>query len=73
MKKTKIICTVGPSTDNLELLTKMIEAGMDIARFNFSHGTHEDHQVRIDLVREASVKANKPVALLADTKGPEMR
>ncbi len=73
MKKTKIICTVGPSTDNLELLTKMIEAGMDIARFNFSHGTHEDHQVRIDLVREASAKANKPVALLADTKGPEMR
>ncbi len=73
MKKTKIICTVGPSTDKSGVLENMIEAGMNVARFNFSHGNHEDHAARIDLVRTASVKTGKPVALLLDTKGPEMR
>jgi pyruvate kinase len=73
MKKTKIICTVGPSTDSVELLTKMINAGMDMARFNFSHGDHAGHKKRIAMVREAAAKAGKPVALICDTKGPEMR
>ena len=73
MKKTKIICTVGPSTDNVELLTRMIQAGMDMARFNFSHGDHAGHKARIAMVREAAAKAGKAVALICDTKGPEMR
>lgn len=72
-KKTKIICTVGPSTDKPGVLEAMIEAGMNVARFNFSHGTHEDHAKRISMVREASRKVGKPIALLLDTKGPEMR
>lgn len=73
MKKTKIICTIGPSTNSVELLAKMIEAGMDLARFNFSHGTHEGHKEKITMVREAAAKVGKPVALICDTKGPEMR
>lgn len=73
MKKTKIICTVGPSTDSVDLLTRMINAGMDMARFNFSHGDHAGHKARIAMVREAAVRAGKPVALICDTKGPEMR
>ena len=73
MKKTKIICTVGPSTDNVELLRKMMLAGMDLARFNFSHGNHEDHGKRLQLVRQAAEEAGKVIATIADTKGPEMR
>lgn len=73
MKKTKIICTVGPSTDTPGVIEEMIRAGMDIARFNFSHGKHEEHLQRIELVRQAAKKYDKNVALLADTKGPEMR
>ncbi len=73
MKKTKIICTMGPSTDNVELLTKMMHSGMDLARFNFSHGNHEDHGKRLALVREAAERAGKVIATIADTKGPEMR
>lgn len=73
MKKTKIICTVGPSTDSVELLVKMMQAGMDLARFNFSHGSHEDHGKRLKLVREAEHRAGKVIATIADTKGPEMR
>ncbi|MEG0832372.1 MAG: pyruvate kinase, partial [Acidaminococcaceae bacterium] len=73
MKKTKIICTVGPSTDNVELLEQMLAAGMDIARFNFSHGNHANHAQRIAMVRLAAAKIKKPLALIADTKGPEMR
>ncbi|CAK7028777.1 pyruvate kinase [uncultured Phascolarctobacterium sp.] len=73
MKKTKIICTVGPSTDNIPLLAAMLEAGMDLARFNFSHGSHEDHAHRLGMVREAAAQINKPIAMIADTRGPEMR
>lgn len=73
MKKTKIICTLGPSTDSVSLIEEMINEGMDIARFNFSHGSKEEHAARIELVRKASEKTKKPIALVADTKGPEMR
>lgn len=73
MKKTKIVCTVGPSTDKEGLLEKMMVAGMDVARFNFSHGSHAEQAVRIKMVRDASYQLKKPIALLADTKGPEMR
>ena len=64
---------MGPSTDNVELLENMIKAGMDCARFNFSHGNQEDHGKRFALLQEAAKKADKPVAALCDTKGPEMR
>ena len=73
MKKTKIICTVGPSTDNIPLLVSMLKAGMDMARFNFSHGSHSEHAQRLGLVREAAEQVNKPIAMIADTRGPEMR
>lgn len=72
-KKTKIICTVGPSTDQPGVLEEMLNAGMNVARFNFSHGNHEDHAKRIAMVRAAALRVGKPVALLLDTKGPEMR
>ena len=73
MKKTKIICTMGPATDDVSLLTQMMQAGMDLARFNFSHGNHEDHGKRLGLVRQAAARAGKVIATIADTKGPEMR
>lgn len=73
MKRTKIICTVGPATDKPEIMQAMIDNGMDLARFNFSHGTHADHTMRIEMVRAAAGSKGKPVALMADTKGPEMR
>ena len=73
MKKTKIICTMGPSTDSPTLLQDMIRAGMDLARFNFSHGDHKSHKERLDRVRAAAEAVGKPVAMICDTKGPEMR
>ncbi len=73
MKKTKIVCTIGPSTDSLNILSQMISAGMNVARCNFSHGTHAEHKKRIDMVRTASHEVQQPVALMLDTKGPEMR
>ncbi len=72
-KKTKIICTQGPATDREGVLDKLVAAGMDCARFNFSHGTHEEQLARIKAVRQAAARAGRPVALLLDTKGPEMR
>ncbi|WP_371361443.1 Pyruvate kinase [Sporomusa rhizae] len=73
LKKTRIVCTVGPSTDKPGVLETMMEAGMNVARFNFSHGSHEEHAKRIARVREAAETVNKPIALMLDTKGPEMR
>ena len=73
MKKTKIICTLGPSTDNIETLEKMVEAGMNVARLNFSHGTHEEQLKRINMVKQVREKLKCPLAILLDTKGPEIR
>ncbi len=73
LKKTKIVCTLGPSSNTPEIIEKMIKAGMNVARFNFSHGSHEEHKQRIDMARAASQKLGIPVALLLDTKGPEIR
>ena len=73
MKKTKIICTMGPTTEQAGIMEKMIVAGMNVARFNFSHGDHAEHSIRIAMVRAAAAKVHKPVAILLDTKGPEMR
>ncbi len=73
MRKTKIVCTIGPASESVEKLVQLIEAGMNVARLNFSHGSHEEHAVRIQNIREAAKQANKTVAILLDTKGPEIR
>ncbi len=73
MRKTKIICTIGPACENEETLAAMCRAGMNVARLNFSHGTHEDHLKRIQLIRSVREKLNLPIAIMLDTKGPEYR
>lgn len=73
LRKTKIVCTVGPATDTPGILEKMIESGMNVARFNFSHGSHEEHAKRIAMVRSAASSLGQPVALMIDNKGPEVR
>ncbi|MFJ7829118.1 pyruvate kinase [Peribacillus sp. NPDC097264] len=73
MRKTKIVCTIGPASESVEKLAQLIEAGMNVARLNFSHGNHEEHAARIRNIREASEKTGKQVAILLDTKGPEIR
>ena len=73
MRKTKIIATIGPACDSEETLAKMCEAGMNVARLNFSHGTREDQQERINLVKSVREKLELPVAIMLDTKGPEYR
>ena len=73
MRKTKIICTLGPSTDKEGVLESLILEGMNVARFNFSHGTHEEQKARLELLKELRQKHNKPIAALLDTKGPEIR
>lgn len=73
MKKTKIICTMGPNTNDRELMKKLVENGMDIARFNFSHGDHEEQKGRMDMLKAIREETGKPVAILLDTKGPEIR
>jgi len=73
MRKTKIICTLGPACESDEVLKDMMRAGMNVARFNFSHGAHDEQKQRIDAVRRCRKAVGKPVALLLDTKGPEIR
>ena len=73
MRKTKIICTIGPASENEKTLTEMCLAGMNVARLNFSHGTHEEHQKKIDLIKQVREKLNYPLPIMLDTKGPEYR
>jgi len=73
MRRTKIVCTLGPSTDNEEVLRQMMLEGMDVARMNFSHGTHEEQKKRLDAVKRIREELQIPVAALLDTKGPEIR
>lgn len=73
MKKTKIVCTIGPASESLETLVKLIEAGMNVARLNFSHGDFEEHLNRIVNIRKASEQTGKMVGIMLDTKGPEIR
>ena len=73
MKKTKIICTMGPATDSEDILKKMIANGMNVARLNFSHGDHEEHKKRIELIKNVRKELNIPIGILLDTKGPEVR
>lgn len=73
MRKTKIICTLGPATDNEDVMRKLILNGMAVARMNMSHGTHEDHKKRADVVKRLRAELDMPVAILLDTRGPEIR
>lgn len=73
MRKTKIVCTIGPASESEEMLEKLMLAGMNVARLNFSHGSHEEHKGRIDTIRKVSAKLNKNIGILLDTKGPEIR
>ncbi|CRV16070.1 pyruvate kinase [Staphylococcus saprophyticus] len=73
MRKTKIVCTIGPASESEEMLEKLIKAGMNVARLNFSHGDHAEHKARIDTIRKVSKRLGKTVAILLDTKGPEIR
>ena len=73
MRKTKIVCTLGPSTDDPQVMRELMLAGMNVARFNFSHGTHEDHLDRLKLVKRLRAELGLPIATMLDTKGPEVR
>ncbi len=73
MKKTKIVCTLGPSTDSEEIISSMADAGMNVARINFSHGTHEEHAKKIAMVKKVREEKHIPLPIMLDTKGPEFR
>lgn len=73
MRKTKIICTIGPASSNEEIFAKMCKAGLNIARLNFSHGTHSEHQEKIDMIKKVRDELEMPIAIMLDTKGPEYR
>ncbi len=73
MRKTKIVCTIGPACTNAETLRQMCNAGMNVARLNFSHGTHESHRVEIELIKQVRSELKLPLAIMLDTKGPEFR
>ena len=73
MRKTKIVCTIGPASESIEMIEKLCLAGMNVARLNFSHGSHEEHKERIQNIRAVSRKLGLPIAILLDTKGPEFR
>ncbi len=73
MRKTKIVCTLGPASSSPEMIRNLIKNGMDVVRLNFSHGSHEEHLKRINLVKEIREEENAPVGIMLDTKGPEIR
>ena len=73
LRKTKIVCTIGPACSDEKTITEMCKAGMNVARMNFSHNTYKDHGERIALVKKVREKLNLPIAILLDTKGPEYR
>ena len=73
MRKTKIICTLGPSTDSYDVLVSMVKEGMNVVRFNMAHGDYEISQKRMDLVKQVREDLNVPLAIMVDIKGPEVR
>ena len=73
MRKTKIVCTLGPATEDDQILRQLMLEGMDVARFNFSHGDHERHEHNLTRIRKMREELNLPIAALLDTKGPEIR
>jgi pyruvate kinase len=72
-RRTKIVCTIGPNTSSPEMIDRLVQAGMDAARLNFSHGTHADHATRVELVRATQERAGRPLAVIADLQGPKLR
>ena len=73
MRRTKIICTIGPASETRETIQQLLKAGMNVARLNFSHGTHEEHGLRMSVLKEEAAKVGKHLGILLDTKGPEIR
>ena len=73
MRKTKIVCTIGPASSSEEVFAEMCRAGLNVARLNFSHGTHEEHQQKFDMIRKVRRELELPIAIMLDTKGPEYR
>ncbi|MGO4760661.1 pyruvate kinase, partial [Streptomyces sp. 2MCAF27] len=73
MRRAKIVCTLGPATDSYEQIKALVEAGMDVARFNLSHGTYAEHEERYRRVRKASLETGRSVGILADLQGPKIR
>lgn len=73
MRKTKLVCTIGPASDREDILTAMAKAGMNVARCNFSHGDHPQHKARMDMIKKVREELNLPIAIMLDTKGPEYR
>src|ERR1700716_4533897 len=73
MRRTKIVCTIGPASSTVAQLDRLAAAGMDVARLNFSHGTHAEHAEVIQRIREAEARWNRPVAILQDLQGPKIR
>ena len=73
MRKTKIVCTIGPASESPEVFRRMCLEGLNVARLNFSHGTHEEHQKKIDMIKAVREELNLPIAIMLDTKGPEYR
>src|SRR2546425_5681120 len=73
MRRAKIVCTIGPASESPEMLRKLITAGLDVARLNFSHGTHEQHARTITAIREAAAAGSRPIAILQDLQGPRIR
>jgi pyruvate kinase len=69
LKKTKIVCTLGPACETKEIIEQMVADGMNVVRLNFSHGTHEEHLKRIEMIKQVRREMNRPVAILLDTKG----
>ena len=72
-RRAKIVCTLGPASSSLEMVDRLLRTGMDVARLNFSHGSHAEHAQRIAAIREASGRHQKPTAILADLQGPKIR
>lgn len=73
LRRTKIVCTIGPASESAEQVTDLIAAGMDVARLNFSHGTLEEHATRLRHVRDAEKRAGRPIGILLDIQGPKIR
>ena len=73
MRKTKIVCTIGPASETEDMIIGLCKAGMNVARLNFSHGVHAEHQKRIDVIKKVREDLNLPIAIMLDTKGPEYR
>ena len=71
MRKTKIVCTMGPSCNNEKIFTEMCKAGLNVARLNFSHASHDEHFKTIEMIKNVREKLNLPIAIMLDTKGPE--